>query len=492
MKIFLLTIILVSICNSINKPKCIGSELSSGWNCDYITPVSHRNGDFGFCDFDIIPFDFPIDEFNKKYLLKKPVLIDSQWSDWLQHNISFYFKSSLLKKWGSYEFDSGRSLELVLNAGVGKIKTTLNNYYNLEFSNKTKQDPHIESLYIFDRSLFQHYSKFIKYFQPPAYLNQIPSKELYGVLFIGPTETGATWHAHGETWQGSIFGRKRWFLYPPEYTPVGGFFPGYSAFDWYKIIYPELNENMPIDFELINSLKYPKQSYKIRNSLFKRGYDVYLNSNSSVNDIVMTDDINMNENKTYGGLYKPFECMVQEGQILYIPEFWWHSIVNVGDTIGIAVQSARYFTPWMQSVDKLQVYEEEKYNENKYSDLEREKIQYDIVNIHEILDEMAPHCAVHTFFMGDENMVLNDLELAEIYLRKTISMDPTFIGAYVSLYKLYVKLGKIDKGEKLLRIAYVLNRHHPEVRTELIGLFEQQGKYKLKILVEKYENLPVQ
>eukprot|EP01083_Nonionella_stella_P090080 251666_1 len=479
-----------------DKPRCPGLDVDSGWSCDYITNASHRNGDYDFCDFDIIPLDFPIEKFNELYLLKKPVLIDSNWHDWLTKNISFYFKASLSKHFGSYSFDSGRSLDLVLNAGVGKIKTTLNDYIQQEFSNITSNNTHIESLYIFDRSLFKDYSALTEYFHPPPYLNQIPHSDQYGVFFIGPSGTGATWHAHGETWQGSIFGRKRWSLYPPELTPVGGFFPGYSASDWFNTIYDELDETIPTDYESnMIHFEYPFHSYKLRKNIFKRHDHVnnkttWLNSASSIHDIIKTDSEEMNSKKRYGGLYKPLECMVKEGQMLYIPEFWWHSVVNVGNSIGIAVQSARYYTPWMQIVDRLQEYEEHKVKYKQYTDLERDKIQFDILNIHETLDEMGPQCAVHTFFIGEENIPLSNLKTAEQYLIKTIRMDPTFVGAYVSLSKVYAKLNEMDKAETLLRIGYVLNRHHPQVREELIQLFEVQQNETLKQLVEQYQDLP--
>merc|ERR1712154_671048 len=185
----------------------------------------------------------------------------------------------------------------------------------------------------------------------------------------------------------------------------------------------------------------------------------------------------------------PFECMVREGQILYIPEFWWHSILNVGDSIGIAVQSARYYTAWMQTVDKLQTFEEEKKKKEKYSDLEQDQINVQILNIHKVFDRMAPNCVVHTFFIGDENMRLQKLQNAEKYLSKAIKMDPTFIEGYVSLYKLYSESNQMEKAETVLRIAYVLNRHHPKIRPYLMEIFEKQKKYDLKRGVEMYQDL---
>ena len=38
-------------------------------------------------------------------------------------------------------------------------------------------------------------------------------------------------------------------------------------------------------------------------------------------------------------LFKPIECVQHGGQVLYIPDHWWHMVLNIDETVGITVQS---------------------------------------------------------------------------------------------------------------------------------------------------------
>lgn len=42
------------------------------------------------------------------------------------------------------------------------------------------------------------------------------------IFFLGGSGSGVSFHKHADAWNGVIFGRKRWFLYPPQKTPSGG------------------------------------------------------------------------------------------------------------------------------------------------------------------------------------------------------------------------------------------------------------------------------
>mmetsp|Transcript_25684 Transcript_25684/g.32750 ORF Transcript_25684/g.32750 Transcript_25684/m.32750 type:complete len:89 (+) Transcript_25684:574-840(+) len=33
---------------------------------------------------------------------------------------------------------------------------------------------------------------------------------------------------------------------------------------------------------------------------------------------------------------KLMECVVQPGQVLYIPDWWWHATLNIGETVFIS------------------------------------------------------------------------------------------------------------------------------------------------------------
>jgi hypothetical protein len=35
-----------------------------------------------------------------------------------------------------------------------------------------------------------------------------------------------------------------------------------------------------------------------------------------------------------GSTARPLECIQQTGELLYVPEGWYHATVNLGDTVG--------------------------------------------------------------------------------------------------------------------------------------------------------------
>ena len=187
--------------------ECPGLEV--GWTCDYSAEFSSRDGDHFFCDVDTISANMSVEEFNSKYLFKQPVLIDTKIEDWADPD--FWSKKSLVKNYGDFLFEAGRSLELVLNSGIGSTAISLRDWLRDPMSLHLDADvsgpfdgPFKEPLYIFDRSIWNEESGFKdKHFHGPPFLaNGDPE---YGILFLGPTGTGATWHGHGETWAGMCF-----------------------------------------------------------------------------------------------------------------------------------------------------------------------------------------------------------------------------------------------------------------------------------------------
>ena len=475
-----------------------------GWSCDFESIYSNVNNDHYYCELDVIPITASMELFREKYLLKKPVVIDASVSEW--SNETFWSKDSLIHHLGNVGFESGRSLELVLNSGIGSINITLNQYLQdpMRLELETDMGPYDadfkEPLYIFDRSIWRNDPDFqYKYFDAPEML---PNTNVqYGILFLGISGTGATWHAHGETWAGVAFGRKRWFLYPPELTPVGGFWPGYSSLDWFKNIYPNLKDN-PINFR-DDWDKYNKPKYINRNDIFSRkdknGNIIEINSQSNISDIFLYNEYtNMDDvNK----LYKPIECIQKEGQLLYLPEFWWHAVLNIGDNVAAGLQTSESYTLWMKEIDALGNMErrldnekQQKKHEKIYTDLEKMGFHYDMMKMHERLYQASPNNAVHIFFVGHEYRELGKIELAKEWIKKAIYIDPSYIEAYVTLGDIYFESDHLfDKyyAEKIYRIAYVLNKNHPKVREYLMDIFKKTNRPELELLIQKHEKLPV-
>jgi len=92
---------------------------------------------------------------------------------------------------------------------------------------------------------------------------------------IAGAGTGVPFHFHGPGFAEVIHGRKRWFLYPPDEQP--SFDPDNSTLHWYMYTYPNL----------------PREK-------------------------------------------KPLECLLRPDEVIYFPNLWWHSTLNVETSVFIS------------------------------------------------------------------------------------------------------------------------------------------------------------
>ena len=95
------------------------------------------------------------------------------------------------------------------------------------------------------------------------------------LFFVGPTHSGAYFHAHFAAWNAVVYGRKRWLLMPP------------GAY-----------------------------------------YGQVHNGNTTV---IQWIERNLDK-------YKPLDCVQEAGTMLFVPEGWAHATINLDDTIGIAIE----------------------------------------------------------------------------------------------------------------------------------------------------------
>ncbi|XP_023472490.1 jmjC domain-containing protein 8 isoform X2 [Equus przewalskii] len=87
--------------------------------------------------------------------------------------------------------------------------------------------------------------------------------------------SGVPFHWHGPGFSEVIYGRKRWFLYPPEKTPE--FHPNKTTLAWLRDTYPTLAPSA-----------------------------------------------------------RPLECTIQAGEVLYFPDRWWHATLNLDTSVFIS------------------------------------------------------------------------------------------------------------------------------------------------------------
>jgi hypothetical protein len=127
-----------------------------------------------------------------------------------------------------------------------------------------------DTLYLFgDNDRVAWKELFDSYRLPPYTLPKMHPELSFGIAGPG---SGVPFHIHGPTFAETIYGRKRWFLYPPSARPE--FDPDTTTLQWFLNKYPHLSE---------------------RN--------------------------------------KPYECTLLPGEVIYLPSQWWHATLNVDTTV---------------------------------------------------------------------------------------------------------------------------------------------------------------
>eukprot|EP00929_Paragymnodinium_shiwhaense_P104268 TRINITY_DN68521_c0_g1_i1.p1 TRINITY_DN68521_c0_g1~~TRINITY_DN68521_c0_g1_i1.p1 ORF type:complete len:485 (+),score=76.17 TRINITY_DN68521_c0_g1_i1:81-1535(+) len=101
------------------------------------------------------------------------------------------------------------------------------------------------------------------------------------LVLLGGAGSAVGWHRHGASVQMLVHGLKRWFLYPlGDYPPGDGPGGGNSASDWLRVVYPTLPERR-----------------------------------------------------------RPIEFIQQPGDVVYIPDGWYHAVINLADCVASTVQN---------------------------------------------------------------------------------------------------------------------------------------------------------
>jgi len=112
-------------------------------------------------------------------------------------------------------------------------------------------------------------------FDPPEFMWPTANRTKKTLFSLGPPNAGAYFHAHSAAWNAVIHGSKRWFLFPP---PASNYGPKHgSMVDWVQSVYPTLTQ-------------------------------------------------------------RPVECVQKAGEILFIPTGWFHGVLNLEDTVAVAVE----------------------------------------------------------------------------------------------------------------------------------------------------------
>ncbi|KAM6080677.1 jmjC domain-containing protein 8 isoform 2-T2 [Theristicus caerulescens] len=130
-----------------------------------------------------------------------------------------------------------------------------------------------DTLYFFGDNNFTEWGPLLQRYVPPAF--RIPGTSPAYSFGIAGSGSGVPFHWHGPGFSEVIFGRKRWFLYPPDKTPH--FHPNETTLAWLHRTYPTLP---------------PAE--------------------------------------------RPLECTLRPGEVLYFPDRWWHATLNLDTSVFIS------------------------------------------------------------------------------------------------------------------------------------------------------------
>ncbi|OQV13413.1 putative JmjC domain-containing protein 8 [Hypsibius exemplaris] len=345
------------------------------------------------CDIDQMSArDITPELFEKEYRFKKPLVIHFPDGADGWTKADLWTLQALLKAYGKWEVGSGKGVDIVRHGGNGHYKSSFEEYV---MGIMEERDEHREPFYMFDRN-FYNQSALPKSMHPPEYLKISPVLD-ENIFFLGASMSGVSFHKHADAWNGVVFGWKRWFIYPPTQTPPSGVWPGLNTMQWFSRIYPLLSEDT-----------------------------------------------------------RPLECMQGPGDIVYLPESWYHGTINLGDTIAIGIQ---------KNIGALHM-ENLTYTNNRIEDDKSldPKVKLDkAFEIWKELHERYPTNTEITNRLGENYASRGDFRNAIDISLEAVQRDPYFLVAHMNLGKMYFTVGEPELAEKHFKAAVEINPANSDV-----------------------------
>ncbi|KAM9471603.1 jmjC domain-containing protein 8 [Salvelinus alpinus] len=240
------------------------SENDGGWSSNSENSLT----DEGPCNIDIWDkASLSHRQFIQQYAYSKPVILKG-FSD----NTKFQFlcsKSSLLQQYGERIV----RLSTANTYSYRKVDVRFEEFVDLLLRPQSLDTLGSDTLYFFGDNNFTEWHSLFENYKAPCYM--LPhTTGAYSFGIAGPG-TGVPFHWHGPGYSEVIYGRKRWFLYPPDKAPH--FHPNYTTLSWVKDTYSYLLEEE-----------------------------------------------------------KPIECTIRPGEVLYFPDRWWHATLNLDTSVFIS------------------------------------------------------------------------------------------------------------------------------------------------------------
>lgn len=182
-----------------------------------------------------------------------------------------------------------------------------------------------ETLYMFGNNYDGVWKELSDMYEvPPCRYCEVAGAKTIG---LGGHASGVSFHYHGPGYAEVIVGRKRWFLFPAEFTDVISkkFNPNMTVAQWVDQVYPLFNTSDPhLNLESeVTSSKISVDSSDNIDSLS----DIISESMEQVMPLPQVTGLTETEIKKLGS--KLLECVLGPGEILYFPSMWMHATLNL-------------------------------------------------------------------------------------------------------------------------------------------------------------------
>lgn len=172
---------------------------------------------------------------------------------------------------------------------VGPVEMKLQHFFR--YSDQAREE---RPLYLFDPKFGSKAPQLGQDYEVPKYFNE----DLFGLLgderpdyrwiIIGPAGSGSSFHIDPNStsaWNAVIKGRKKWILFPPDVVPPGV----HPSSDGAEVACP------------VSIMEWFMNFYNSTKILKKR----------------------------------PIECVCKAGEVVFVPNGWWHLVINLEDSTAI-------------------------------------------------------------------------------------------------------------------------------------------------------------
>lgn len=205
----------------------------------------------------------------------KPVLLEGCMDNWVA--LEKWDRDYLVEVCGDVRFS------------VGPVEMRLQDFFR--YSDQAREE---RPLYLFDPKFAEKVPRLGSDYEVPAYFTEDLFKVLgserpdYRWVIIGPAGSGSSFHIDPNStsaWNAVIKGSKKWVLFPPDVVPPGV----HPSPDGAEVACP------------VSIIEWFMNFY----------------------------------NATKKWEKKPIECVCKAGEVIFVPNGWWHLVINLEDSIAI-------------------------------------------------------------------------------------------------------------------------------------------------------------